>query len=996
MTGSAAFSVGRPTSARSRWVGRSTLLPGHPFAPPAIKYIAVTSSFFGLQLIWAAEMAQASPFLLSLGVSKSMMAVVFVAGPLSGLLAQPLVGVLSDSCKSKFGRRRPFIFAGVIISSLSIALLAWAKTAAAWFAQDGGTAHRRLAISFAILAVYLVDFSVNVVQAMDRALIVDVVPPAEQASANAWAARMFGFGAVFGYGLGTLDLVRWSGGYMGDSQLKVIAVFTVAFVCVTHAITISCVEERVLISTDDDASAASGHPAFRAVKDVWRTLRTIPKPIQAVFNVQFTSWLGWFPVLFFTTTWIAEIYVTTLLPTSYSDLADAPTSIQEAATRAGTTAMFYHSLVALLTSILVPPLVAPTYPVAAPARIDNHPYHSTSSTDGVVARIGRCLPIPWLTLPLLWTVATAAFGSLLLLCSVIGSVQGATVAVALIGFCWACTNWIPFAVLADLILQVDAPSTTSKSIGARPLSIAGGAHSIMLHSSRGRSYRETNASTSTINVHTLGSSSDGGSVDGDSADEGKGRGIIDLDRTPRPVSSFVPHPESAAPSPSFSFSTYQDLPPTPATGTSTFSNSTAYFDLPSPALSEHPNPSPVLSTPPLPRSSPSTATLSPIASPEQVGNAQRPRRNTNRSSIASSATFDYPPNNGDATFDFSSSFEALGESDGSGGVGSPRSSAGSSGGRASGEFRPDRRHVGAGTFAFLQQQQGQGQGQGRGGASQSTIKLALDPPGTAAAGDDDDDDAFEFGPRSTIEPGRRTVRVRHSDDLSSLGSSRYDRGRFEVSDRAGSDDDDDDDEADGLRGGKPRTQSVPRIRVGRADGSEGGRTSEEDEDRWLNEEHDVGGSSFHPGAGGGGGDQAGVILGCHNIYIVLPQFLVTALSSIIFAILDPGKSVLGSHGLPPPPTTTTSSPPALDSRVPNSLPALATFVARCFVRTRRAQVEADESGVSRGYSSLSLIFQIGGIAALVSAYICFRLWRDTVHDRRRATRRQTGYGRVEG
>jgi hypothetical protein len=36
----------------------------------------------------------ASPYLLSLGLSKSKMAIVFVAGPLSGLLVQPLIGVL--------------------------------------------------------------------------------------------------------------------------------------------------------------------------------------------------------------------------------------------------------------------------------------------------------------------------------------------------------------------------------------------------------------------------------------------------------------------------------------------------------------------------------------------------------------------------------------------------------------------------------------------------------------------------------------------------------------------------------------------------------------------------------------------------------------------------------------------------------------------------------------------------------------------------------------
>ena len=36
--------------------------------------------------------ASASPYLISLGLSKSSMAVVFVAGPISGLIMQPLIG----------------------------------------------------------------------------------------------------------------------------------------------------------------------------------------------------------------------------------------------------------------------------------------------------------------------------------------------------------------------------------------------------------------------------------------------------------------------------------------------------------------------------------------------------------------------------------------------------------------------------------------------------------------------------------------------------------------------------------------------------------------------------------------------------------------------------------------------------------------------------------------------------------------------------------------
>ncbi|GAA5953409.1 hypothetical protein JCM3765_005030 [Sporobolomyces pararoseus] len=960
MTGSSSLSLSHPTPAKSRWVGRSAILPGHT-APKWVGLLALTSSFFGLQLVWSCEMAQASPFLLSLGVSKSMMAVVFVAGPLSGLLAQPLVGVLSDSCKSKFGRRRPFIFGGVVVSSISVMLLGWAKEVAGWFAQEGGDAHRRLAIGFAILAVYLVDFSVNVVQAMDRALLVDVVPPADQASANAWAARMFGFGAVFGYGLGTLDLVRWSGGFVGDEQIKVIAFFTVVLVCVTHAVTLTCVQERILISTgDEDEPHKRGNPLTRAVSEVWHAIRTIPKPIQSVFNVQFFSWISWFPILFYTTTWIAEIYVQNLRPVSYSELADAPASIQEDATRAGTTAMFYHSAVALVASILIPPLIAPTYPLppSSSSRATTHPYGSTISPHDLVSRLKRYFPIPisWLTLPLMWTISTGILGTLLLICSVVKSVEAATVVIALIGFNWACTNWIPFAVLADLILRLESPGSSKTSVVRPPTISGGGAQSIMLHSSRSSRSRNANPSTSTTNVHTIGSASDEDD-DGFSTDSESGR-TIDLDRTPRPVSAFVSQPTPSpfnlnnhgSPNTSSSNDSYQDLPPTPATATSVFSTtSTAYFDLPSPSAS------PSLSTPPLPSSQPhqsspkrstaSAATLSPVSSPQQE--RIRGKQKKNRHSIASSAaSFDYPPNNGGG--DFSS----LNRSEDEGAGRSPRT-VGSSGSDSSREFEPDARGLtekGVGLDAFEY-----GYGRGGAGASTSTIKLPLDG---------DSRDPWENDERNQ---SRKTIRIRHSDELSSLSGGGGDKRSFDFS------------------ASENETRSrVPKIRVG--DDSDDG--SEDYDDRWLREEHDIGGvGNAHQH--GGGGDQAGVILGCHNIYLVLPQFLVTALSSIIFAILDPGKSVLGAHA----PTTSTSSD---EVTAADRSKRFVTESVQLLVERAVDETGSDGGKSQKGSSALSLIFQIGGISALVSMVICFRFWRASVKDNRRLLRTRTGYGRVGG
>lgn len=56
-----------------------------------------------------------------------------------------------------------------------------------------------LTIIFAVVALYGIDFSVNAVQAVDRALIVDIVPVEAQPDANAWAARMLGLGSVVGF-----------------------------------------------------------------------------------------------------------------------------------------------------------------------------------------------------------------------------------------------------------------------------------------------------------------------------------------------------------------------------------------------------------------------------------------------------------------------------------------------------------------------------------------------------------------------------------------------------------------------------------------------------------------------------------------------------------------------------------------------------------------------------------------------------------------------------
>ncbi|GAA5886641.1 hypothetical protein JCM5296_005357 [Sporobolomyces johnsonii] len=759
---------------------------------------------FGLQMVWSCEMAQASPFLLSLGVSKSMMAVVFLAGPFSGLLVQPLVGVVSDSCKSPLGRRRPFIIGGCAMTSVAVLLLGWAKEIAGLFAEPGGSTHQRLSIACAVLAVYVIDFSVNVVQAMDRSLLVDVVPPAQQPAANAWAARMFGLGAVFGYWIGTIDLVWLTRGWLGSEQLKVLTFFTSFLLCGAHAVTVVCVQERILISRDEEHPGQSGNMALRAIEDIWTTFRTLPRPIQQVFNVQFTAWLGWFPVLFFSTTWIAEIYVKTVWGDASSDLGSAPEDVREQATRAGTRAMFWHSVVSLATSILIPPLIASAVPSFGG---DRSPYSRNGfGDDSRFARFKQYLPgIPfsWLSLPLLWTISSACFSLLLLSTWFATSVAGASFIVAAAGFSWAVTNWAPFAILGDLILRIG--SATPAVLSSSPATI------MLQHPSEGHWPTVNSASAIALSPVPEESSSAGspsnksallGSYDQPSHSHPYSGSARSRKASPSGLNLSPKLPASPAFSNASSFSEGPDIPSTPNTAASFRST---YYD----AEGSY--------TPSLPRSASNSSLRSArTATPTLVASPRPSSRSGSRSRLrwsTGSSMYEYPPNNGSSVDFVEQSPTAMLSTD-----------------------------FGLDPF----------------GGSTSTVHLPRYPMGP--------DDPVAGGDASAS----RILQVRHSD---SFELSASERASFDSSDEAG---------VGAVRAGglgfehpaTIRRASTPRIMVG--DENE----FEFEEDEWDPENDGAGGV-------GAGGDQTGVILGCHNIYLVLPQFLVTALSSIIFAFFAP-------------------------------------------------------------------------------------------------------------
>lgn len=249
------------------------------------------------------------PYLLSLGFSKPLMALVWIAGPLAGVIGQPYFGLCSDQTRIQWGKRKPFIFIGAMVIIWSLMGLAWTRDIVCIVAWILGAPMDSDAIQYGVLTaaaifVWIMNFAVQPLQAGLRALIIDSCPPDHLNVANAWASRMISMGALVGYGSGFLDLPRLLH-VPGSTKIRGMSVlaglgltFTVLFCCLF-------IDERDPTTEgppDEKLRSMTGK-----VKYIFRSLFRLPPQVLNVCKVQFCSWVGWFSFLYYISTYVGEI-----------------------------------------------------------------------------------------------------------------------------------------------------------------------------------------------------------------------------------------------------------------------------------------------------------------------------------------------------------------------------------------------------------------------------------------------------------------------------------------------------------------------------------------------------------------------------------------------------------------------------------------------------------------------------------------------------------------
>jgi maltose/moltooligosaccharide transporter len=156
--------------------------------------------FFGIQFGFALQNANTSRIFSTLGANPDDLALFWLAAPVTGLLVQPIIGYLSDNTwHPKWGRRRPFFFAGAILAAIALFLMP--NSSALWMA---------------VVVLWMMDAAINVSMEPFRAFVGDKLDAAQQTAGYAMQTFFIGCGAVIASLLPTIF-----SDYLGVSNVPV-------------------------------------------------------------------------------------------------------------------------------------------------------------------------------------------------------------------------------------------------------------------------------------------------------------------------------------------------------------------------------------------------------------------------------------------------------------------------------------------------------------------------------------------------------------------------------------------------------------------------------------------------------------------------------------------------------------------------------------------------------------------------------------------------------
>jgi len=248
---------------------------------PLWRIAEMNLGFLGLQFSFGLQQGNMGPIYSYLGADEASLPLLQLAGPLTGLLVQPIIGAMSDRTASKWGRRTPYFIVGAIMCSLGLFFMPLSSS-----------------ILMAVSLLWILDAGNNITMEPYRAYVSDRLNPDQRQfgflsqSAFTGLAQMLAFLSpsiminLLGFDVNAVDA------HNIPETTKV--AFTIGAVLSISTILWSVFRVRELPLTADELAYIKSKPltVSGTLLEIWDAIVTMPRVMRKLALMSLFQWYG--------------------------------------------------------------------------------------------------------------------------------------------------------------------------------------------------------------------------------------------------------------------------------------------------------------------------------------------------------------------------------------------------------------------------------------------------------------------------------------------------------------------------------------------------------------------------------------------------------------------------------------------------------------------------------------------------------------------------------
>ncbi len=241
--------------------------------------INMNVGFFGIQYSFGLQQSAVNPIYDMLGASPDQIPILNLAGPMTGLLIQPIIGAMSDKTWSpKFGRRKPYFFIGAIMCSLALFLYPFSSSL--WMAAG---------------LLWLLDVGNNTAMEPYRAFIADKLDDSQQPTGFQAQSFFTGLGQTL-VNLSIFVFPMIFLGTKGSLPTWVYASFFLGAVCSVGSVWWSMRTTQEIPPTDDELAEMKAEPLnlLTPFIEIPKAIKEMPKVMWQLALVYLFQWYALF------------------------------------------------------------------------------------------------------------------------------------------------------------------------------------------------------------------------------------------------------------------------------------------------------------------------------------------------------------------------------------------------------------------------------------------------------------------------------------------------------------------------------------------------------------------------------------------------------------------------------------------------------------------------------------------------------------------------------